>query len=104
MRLDAHAKLSSDRRALCAPGGRSPVGLPPFLAGMTQTARSALEDALDESIDEVARQLAVVTARETPDTETETAIVGFDFEREIEERDRTRVERLERLLGDRAAA
>jgi len=48
MRLDAHARGSG---APLAPGqgGRGPVGLPPFFAGMTRTARSALEAALDEA-------------------------------------------------------
>lgn len=49
MRLDAHAKAPGDRLVPPAQGPRGPVGLPPFFAGMTQTARSALEDALDEA-------------------------------------------------------
>ncbi len=46
MRLEAHTG-SSDR--LAPAGARAPVGLPPFFAGMTGPARSALRDALDES-------------------------------------------------------
>jgi general secretion pathway protein E len=48
MRLDAHT-ASSDRLVPDGLGARGPVGLPPFFAGMTRTARSALEEALDEA-------------------------------------------------------
>lgn len=49
MRLDAHATRRSGRLAPAETGARGPVGLPPFFAGMTRTARSALDDALDEA-------------------------------------------------------
>lgn len=48
MRLDAHAKTPSDP-LVPAQGPRGPAGLPPFFAGMNQTARAALEDALDQA-------------------------------------------------------
>jgi general secretion pathway protein E len=49
MRLDAHATGSSDRPVPAGQGPRGPVGLPRFFSGMTRTARSALEAALDEA-------------------------------------------------------
>ncbi|HYW15008.1 MAG TPA: ATPase, T2SS/T4P/T4SS family [Allosphingosinicella sp.] len=49
MRLDAHATRRSDRAAHSDQDGRGPVGLPPFFAGMTRAARTALEEALDEA-------------------------------------------------------
>src|SRR5687768_5124055 len=49
MRLDARAPGSSDRFAPAEKGARIPAGLPPFFAGMTQAARSALDEALDEA-------------------------------------------------------
>lgn len=49
MRLDAHAKACSGRPLAAAQGARGPVGLPPFFAGMTPIARSALDDALAEA-------------------------------------------------------
>lgn len=49
MRLDAHAQARSHRREPCAGSGRGPAGLPPFFAGMTQAARSALGQALSEA-------------------------------------------------------
>lgn len=48
MRLDAHS-ASSDRLAPACRRARGPVGLPPFFAGMTGKARSALQEALDEA-------------------------------------------------------
>jgi general secretion pathway protein E len=45
MRLDAHAARPDDRFAPSEQGPR----LPPYFAGMTRTARSALEAALDEA-------------------------------------------------------
>lgn len=49
MRLDAHAKVRSHHPVPAVQGARGPVGLPPFFAGMTPMARSAVEDALDEA-------------------------------------------------------
>lgn len=49
MRLDAHAPRASGRVAIADRGARAPVALPPFFAGMTRTARSALDEALDET-------------------------------------------------------
>jgi general secretion pathway protein E len=48
MRLDAHTG-SSDRRAHTGWQRRGLVGLQPFFAGMTGTARSAVQEALDEA-------------------------------------------------------
>lgn len=47
MRLDARAKAPGI--AAPAEGARGPAGLSSFFSGMTRTARSALEDALDEA-------------------------------------------------------
>jgi general secretion pathway protein E len=50
MRLDAHPKACGGRPfAAAQEGARAPLGLGPFFAGMTQTARSALEGALAEA-------------------------------------------------------
>lgn len=49
MRLDAHATRRSDPSANADQGARGPVGLPPFFAGMTGSARSALGSALDDA-------------------------------------------------------
>lgn len=48
MRLDAHS-ASSDRLAPAGRRSRGAAGLPPFFAGMTGPARSALQEALDEA-------------------------------------------------------
>lgn len=47
MRLDVHAAGHTDRLP-AGQGARGPTDLPPFFAGMTPAARSALERALDE--------------------------------------------------------
>jgi len=49
MRLQAHPKDSAYRGGPASHAARDPMGLPSFFAGMTQTARFALEDALDEA-------------------------------------------------------
>ena len=49
MRLDAHATGLGGRLVPAGPGGRGPMALPPFFAGMTRAARSALEEALVEA-------------------------------------------------------
>lgn len=49
MRLDAHRTASNGPVAPVTSGGRGPMGLPPFFAGMTPPAQSALEEALDEA-------------------------------------------------------
>lgn len=48
MRLDVHTAIARDRPGRAGLGARGPSGLPPFFAGMTPAARSALEEALAE--------------------------------------------------------
>lgn len=49
MRLDVHAARRNDRAVPAGQGERGPIGLPPFFAGMTRTARTSLDEALDEA-------------------------------------------------------
>ncbi|HEX8225125.1 MAG TPA: ATPase, T2SS/T4P/T4SS family [Allosphingosinicella sp.] len=49
MRLDVPSKISSGRSLAAAQGAPDPVSLTPFFAGMTQSSRKALENALEES-------------------------------------------------------
>lgn len=49
MRLDAHAPRRSGPLLSSEPGVRGPAALPPFFAGMTGAARSALDEALGEA-------------------------------------------------------
>ncbi len=49
MRLEAHGPGTRERSAPAGGGMRGPAGLPPFFAGMTPTARSALVGALGQA-------------------------------------------------------
>lgn len=49
MRLDAHAQAPAGPNPVPPQRARGPMGLPPFFVGMTQAARWALEDAVDEA-------------------------------------------------------